>query len=87
MTSQLKIVSLFLAAAAVMFAIFYFMDAGADRERAKVNKENSDALKGADEYDTNLGHCVDPASVYDFDTGKCRGRERSYWNLPSWLTR
>lgn len=87
MTSQIKIVALFLAAAAVMFAIFYFMDAGADRERAKVDKENSDALQGADKYDTNLGHCADPASVYDFETGKCRGLGRSYWVLPSWLTR
>jgi len=87
MTSHVKIVAAFLVAAAFMFAIFYFIDAGADRERAKINKENSNAIKKANEFDTNLGDCVDPRSVYDFETGKCRGPGRSYWKLPSWLAR
>ena len=87
MTSSVKIVALFLTAAAVLFAIFYFIDAGADRERAKIERENQNAIENADEYTTNLGDCHDAGGVYNFETGKCRGAERSYWKLPSWLAR
>jgi len=87
MTSQIKIVAEFLTAAAFMFAIFYLIDTGADRERAKIDKENSDAIKKANENTANLGDCLDAGRVYDFETGKCRGGERGYWKLPSWLTR
>jgi len=87
MTSQIKIVAAFLIAAAFMFTVFYLIDAGADRERAKIDKENSDAIKKANEFDANLSDCRDPGRVYDFETGKCRGSERGYWRLPSWLSR
>lgn len=87
MTSTVKIVSLFLTAAAILFAIFYFIDAGADRERAKVERENQNAVKNADDYATNLGDCDNAGGVYNFETGKCRRTERSYWKLPSWLAR
>jgi len=87
MTSSVKIVALFLTVAAVLFAIFYFMDAGADRERAKIERENQNAVENADDYATSLGDCDAAGRVYNFETGKCRGAERSYWKLPSWLTR
>lgn len=84
---QIKILAALALAAVVFSCMAWLLGIGGDIERAKIERENANAVERAEDYTTKLGDCRNSGGVYDFATGKCRGRENGSGWLPSWLTR
>lgn len=53
--------------------VMYLEKQGAEKERARVEKENRNAYSQARDSRDKYLTCLDGGGVYHFDTGKCTG--------------
>lgn len=57
---------------ALIFAITWIWQDGADSARRAVERQNNEAAQDAGDARSNYDRCIDDGGLWSFDTGKCR---------------
>jgi hypothetical protein len=81
----MKIYLYMAAGVALIFAVWgtviYLEHRGAEQERKRIEKENTNAGNTADKWRDEYRACTDINGVYHFDAGKCERAKKSFWGL------
>lgn len=63
-----------LAALALLALLTFAYTKGRDDHATETQKQDQEAQDAADNASSVFGRCMDDGGVFDFATGKCRGR-------------
>jgi len=55
--------------------VVILVKSGIDRERARIERENANAGRNANDRRAEFARCIDSRGVYDFETGVCSGTD------------
>ncbi|MBW9090822.1 hypothetical protein JNB91_23710 [Rhizobium wenxiniae] len=71
MSSSIRIVGVFLLAAAILAVALWIYRAGGQGVSNSIERQNNEAARRADESALDYDACRDAGRVWDFRTGKC----------------
>jgi len=71
MSSSIRIVGVFLLAAAILAVALWIYRAGGEGVSNSIERQNNEAARRADESALDYDTCRDAGRVWDFGSGKC----------------